>query len=269
MAELRQDDGSTWLARPGDPAWPELVHPHTAGDPEKAFRPGVSMLDALAMLVWGIMGQVLVVGVAVGFEVDVTSPRATAMLTVVMQVVILVGIVAFLRFRRVSMWRILGPIRPRITHVAKGVGLGLVGVLMVLVASAMITALLPEVEQPEQALLEVLGTDILTTVAVLVAAVVMAPIVEEIQYRSLLFQSTRAKIGLPGAVVLSSLVFVGLHVEVWGSLPALGGLLLLALWLAAIFHQTGSLVVPMVAHGTFNGFMIAAALVLPADVPGV
>lgn len=227
------------------------------------------MLDALAMLVWGIVGQVLVVSVAVGVGVDITSPQSTAVLTVVMKVVILAGILAFLRYRHVSLWRILGPIRPRLKHVAMGVGLGIVGVLMVLVASAMITALLPDVEQPEQALLEVLGTDILTTVAVLVAAIVMAPIVEEIQYRSLLFQSTRAKIGLPGAMVLSSLVFVGVHVEVWGSLPALGGLLLLALWLAAIFHQTGSLVVPMVAHGTFNGVMITAALVLPTDVPGV
>jgi membrane protease YdiL (CAAX protease family) len=227
------------------------------------------MLDALAMLVWGIVGQVLVVSVAVGVGVDITSPRATAVLTVVMQVVILVGILAFLRYRRVSLWRILGPVRPRWTHVAMGVGLGLVGLLMVLVASAMITALLPEVSQPEQALLDVLGTDPVSTAAVLVAAVVMAPIVEEIQYRSLLFQSTRAKIGLPGAMVLSSLVFVGVHVEVWGSLPALGGLLLLAFWLAAIFHQTGSLVVAMVAHGTFNGLMIVGALTLPSDVPGV
>ena len=227
------------------------------------------MLDALAMLVWGIVGQVLVVSVAVGGGVDITSPRATAVLTVAMQLVILAGILGFLRYRRVSLWRILGPVRPRWVHVAMGVGLGLVGLLMVLVASAMITALLPDVNQPEQALLDVLGTDPVATAAVLVAAVVMAPIVEEIQYRSLLFQSTRAKIGLPGAMVLSSLVFVGVHVEVWGSLPALGGLLLLGFWLAAIFHQTGSLVVPMVAHGTFNGLMIAAALTLPPDVAGV
>lgn len=227
------------------------------------------MLDALAMLVWGIVGQVIVVAIAQGVGVDLGSTRATALLTVVMQAVVLAGIMAFLRYRRVSLWRILGPIRPRPRHVAIGAGLGVVGVLLTLVVSAMITSWFPDVEPPSQALLEILGSDLVTTIAVVFAASLMAPMVEEVQYRSLLFQSTRAKVGLPGALVLSSLVFVGAHVEVWGSLPALGGLLVLALWLAAIFHQTGTLIVPMVAHGTFNAVMMGASLLLPSDLTGV
>ncbi len=227
------------------------------------------MLDALAMLVWGILGQVVVVAIAAGVGVNLESTPATAMLTVAMQVVVLAGILAFLRFRHVSLWRILGPVRPRLVHVPIGFGLGLVGVLLVLVVSAMITALFPDLQPPSQALLEIFGRDVVTTVAVVVAAAVMAPLVEEVQYRSLLFQSTRSKIGLPGAMVLSSLVFVGAHVEVWGSLAALGGLLVLALWLAAIFHQVGTLIVPIVAHGTFNAVMLGLSLALPSELTSV
>ncbi|HKJ55525.1 MAG TPA: type II CAAX endopeptidase family protein [Nitriliruptoraceae bacterium] len=257
------------MAQPGDPPWPPLAHPHTAGDPDKAFDSRVTMLDALAMLVWGIMGQVVVVAIAAGIGVDLESTRATALLTIAMQAVVLAGILIFLRWRRVSLWRVLGPVRPRWTHIPIGIGLGLVGVLLVLVASALITSLFPDVQPPSQALLEILGTDVVTTVAVVVAAAVMAPLVEEIQYRSLLFQSTRSRVGLPGAMVLSSLVFVGAHVEVWGSLPALGGLLVLALWLAAIFHQTGTLVVPIVAHASFNAAMLGLSLALPSELTSV
>lgn len=228
------------------------------------------MLDALVVIVWSFLAQVMVVAVAVGVGVDVAgSDRGLVAVTIVMQLVVLAGTVGWLAIRGVALWRILGPLRPRFRHVWQGVGTGVVGVLVVLVVSAVVASLLPEAPQPEQELLQVVGGDVVTTIGVVLAAVVLAPIQEEITYRSVLFQSTRARVGLPGGLVLSSLVFAGVHLEVWNSPPALISLVVLALWLAAVFHQTGSLVVPVIGHATYNAAMLALSQVMPPDVPGV
>lgn len=250
--------------------WPPLQHPHTAGDPEKAFQPGFTMLDALVVILFGFVVQVVVGVVAVVLGVQLAGAgRALVAVTIVAQTTTLVATLGWLKLRGVALWKTLGPIRPAPRHVAQGVGLGLVGVLLVLLVSLVTSSLLPEAPQPDQVLLGVLGQDWLATFGVIVVACVLAPLQEELTYRSLLFQSTRARIGLPGGLVLSSLVFAGAHLEVWNSPPALFGLLALALWFAAVFHQTGSLVVPVVGHATFNGVMLGLSQAVPQDMPGV
>ena len=116
-----------------DPAWPDPPPEgfrHDAGDPDEAFPVPFSAFDALAMVIWTIVAQVIVVGIAIGMGVlsgdpDV-DPIATTGLTVqiVAQVLTLLGMVVYLRGRGVLSWRILGPIRPRWSHVGIGMGLG-------------------------------------------------------------------------------------------------------------------------------------------------
>lgn len=247
--------------RDDDPPWPDHGPRHDAGEPEQAFQPGFSMLDAAAMVIWFFVAQVLVVAVAIGIGVDVADELSQVVVTVVMQLVALLGIATWARVRGVSSWRVLGPVRPRWRHAWIGIGLGIVGLLIVQVVAFIVNAAYPASEPPSQVLLESLGSSTSVTIAVVVASVVMAPLLEEVLYRSLVFQSTRARIGLPGALVISSLVFA-LHPELLNSLPALFGLLALGLWLAAIFHKTGSLVVPIVAHATYNAANVALALAL-------
>ena len=244
-----------------DPAWPDPPPEgfrHDAGDPDEAFPVPFSAFDALAMVIWTIVAQVIVVGIAIGMGVlsgdpDV-DPIATTGLTVqiVAQVLTLLGMVVYLRGRGVLSWRILGPIRPRWSHVGIGMGLGVGGLILVLTLAEMTNRAFGPFDAPEQYALEVANTSALVMVLAVVSAVLLAPIVEEVVFRSLLFQSVRRKLGLVAAMVISSLVFAYIHLEVVGNPPAVVGLVALALWLAGAFHRSGSLVVPITAHATYN-----------------
>lgn len=224
----------------------------------------MTLLEGFGLVGWSFLAQVLVVAVVVAVGVDVAnlSDLANVELTVVLQVVTMLGVLAWVRLRGRSLWRLLGPVRPRWRHVAMGLGLGLTGLLLVQVTAAVVMSALPDAQPPSQALLEADG-GILVVAGQVVAAVVLAPIIEELIYRGALFQSARSSFGMVGGIVVSALVFAGVHAEVWSSAPAMFGLLVLGLWLAAIFHRTGSLVVPVLAHATFNGVTLALALLVP------
>ncbi len=237
---------------------------HEAGDPEQAFPPRITMLEAFALVAWSVLSQLVVGSMAVvaGLDLQALSDVGGIVLVGVIQVVTLGGILAWLRLRRIAVWRLLGPVRPRWTHVAMGIGLGVTGLLLVQVTAAVVITLLPGAEPPSQQLLQAEG-GVAILVGQVVVACVLAPIVEELTYRGALFQAARARVGLVGGMVISALVFTGMHLELWNSASALFGLLVLGLWLAAIFHRTGSLVVPIVAHATFNAITLALATLVP------
>lgn len=257
-----------------DPPWPPQPPGwrHDAGEPEDAFAVPFSIFDALAMVLWSFVAQYLVVGTALAAGVvevgsDLSGqPEAALTLQIVGQVLTLVGLVAYLSARGALSWRLLGPVRPRWRHVAMGIGLGWVGLLLVLVSSEFVNRSFGPFQDPEQFALEVSTTSGIVLALAAVSAVALAPVAEEVIFRSLLFQSIRRKLGMVAAIVLQSLVFAYIHFEVVDSPPAMVGLVLLGLWLAASFHRVGSLVVAVTAHATYNAsvLVIQALLVAPA-----
>ncbi len=93
-------------------------------------------------------------------------------------------------------------------------------------------------------------------VQVVLAAAVLAPLVEEILFRGLLYRHLReatAKLGTTGSVVvsgvLSGLVFAAIHPQGLLAVPLLG---LLALAFALVREWRNSLIACMVAHGVNN-----------------
>ncbi len=243
-----------------DPPWPDRGPEwrHDAGDPDEAFPVPFGILDALAMVLWTVIAQVLVITAAAGLGlIDVSGDLTTTPVTgtgiqIAAQLVTLAGMVAYLGLRGALSWRVLGPLRPRAKHLAMGVGLGLAGVVIVLTLAQIVDQAFGPFPSPEQYALQVSTSSWLVLVLTGVSAVVLAPVVEETVFRSLLFQSVRRKLGLSAAMVIQALVFAYIHLEVIGSPPAIVGLVALALWLAGSFHRTGSLVVPIAAHATYN-----------------
>lgn len=243
-----------------DPPWPDRGPDwrHDAGDPEGAFPVPFTILDALAMVLWTVIAQVLVITAAAGVGlVDVTAdltttPERGTGIQIAAQVVTLAGLVAYLGLRGALSWRVLGPLRPRARHVAMGIGLGLAGLVIVLTLAEIVNQSFGPFPAPEQYALEVSTSSLLVLVLTGISAVVLAPLVEEVVFRSLLFQSVRRRLGLSAAMVIQALVFAYIHLEVVGNPPAVVGLVALALWLAGSFHRTGSLVVPVTAHATYN-----------------
>ena len=234
-----------------------------AGD---AFRVPFSVADAFVALLIYFLGQ-LVVGVAVGLVLAFVSGEVegndTALLiaTVVSQVVGLLLALGYLGLRRRLSWRLLGPVRPGFVQVLLGLAVGVVGTILAYAVNAAITVLF-DLEAPvEQQLLQDVLAGGVTTAFVVLAAVVFAPLAEEVLFRGLLFQSLRRRLGLWFAALTSSLVFCLVHVEIITSQPlALTGLFVLAVVFAWSFHRTGSLVVPILAHATFNAVSLGLAI---------
>ena len=243
-----------------DPPWPERGPEwrHDAGDPEEAFPVPFTVLDALAMVLWTVIAQVLVITAAAGLGlVDLsadltTTPVRGTSIQIAAQVVTLAGLVGYLGLRGALSWRILGPLRPRGRHLAIGFGLGLAGLVIVLTLAEIVNQSFGPFPAPEQYALQVSTSSVLVMVLTGISAVLLAPLVEELVFRSLLFQSVRRRLGLSAAMVIQALVFAYIHLEVVGNPPAVVGLVALALWLAGSFHRTGSLVVPITAHATYN-----------------
>lgn len=258
-----------------DPPWPDRGPDwrHDAGDPDEAFPVPFTIFDALGMVLWTVIAQVLVVTAAAALGiVDVDDlgaglrerPVLGTSIQVAAQVVTLLGIIGFLGLRGVLSWRVLGPLRPRGRHVAMGIGLGVSGLVIVLTLSEIVNQAFGPYEAPQQYSLQVSTTSTLVLLLTGVSAVVLAPMVEELVFRSLLFQSVRRKLGLSAAMVIQALVFAYIHLEVVGNPPAMVGLIALALWLAGSFHRTGSLVVPVVAHATYNAAVLGLQVALVA-----
>lgn len=255
-----------------DPPWPdpEPGWRHDAGDPEEAFRVPFTVLDALAMVLWTLIAQVLVVTAAAGIGLvevgrDLSETPATGIgLQIAAQLVTIAGIVGYLGLRGAWSWRLLGPRRPRWRHVGIGVGIGVSGLVIVLTLAEIVNQSFGPYDAPEQFALQVSTSSVLVLVMTAVSAILLAPVVEEVVFRSLVFQSIRSRLGLSAAMVLQALVFAYIHLEVVANPPAVVGLVALALWLAGSFHRTGSLLVPVTAHATYNAIVLVLQVVVTA-----
>jgi membrane protease YdiL (CAAX protease family) len=96
------------------------------------------------------------------------------------------------------------------------------------------------------------------------AAVIAAPLCEEIVFRGYLYPVLKKYSGIGAAVFCSSLVFAAAHGNLTALLPLLifGGLLVL------LYEKTGSLWAPIAAHFCFNAATVAAQLVIRHyDIP--
>ncbi len=95
--------------------------------------------------------------------------------------------------------------------------------------------------------------------AVILLAVVIAPVAEELIFRGYFYGVLRKYSGRFWAVAITSFLFAGIH----GHLPSLTGLLILGVVLALIYERTSNLWVPIAAHSFFNGISICMAIFWP------
>lgn len=93
--------------------------------------------------------------------------------------------------------------------------------------------------------------------ALVVLAVLAAPLFEEFVFRGLLFRSLAGLVSVPRAIVGSAAVFAACHPSAsWVPVFVLG---CLAAW---VFHRTGRLTAAMLAHAVHNAIAIAGQLAL-------
>jgi len=103
-------------------------------------------------------------------------------------------------------------------------------------------------------------TSIPTLGLLIVFAVVVAPIFEELLFRGFAYPALKERVGTVGALLLVSALFALMHAHVASAAP------LFALGLALVFayEYTGSIVAPMALHALFNATNVATLLYVRA-----
>src|SRR5262249_49881936 len=95
--------------------------------------------------------------------------------------------------------------------------------------------------------------------AVIVLAVIIAPLAEEFIFRGYLYRVLRKYCGRIIAALVSSLIFAIIHLHI----PSIAGLFVLALILILIYERTSTLWAPVLMHASFNAISACLALLWP------
>jgi membrane protease YdiL (CAAX protease family) len=93
-------------------------------------------------------------------------------------------------------------------------------------------------------------------VPIILLAVVVAPVTEELAFRGYLYGVIKRYLGAIPALVLSGILFALIHLN----LPSFFPLLVLASAFALAYELSGSLLVPMTMHALFNAFSLILVL---------
>jgi uncharacterized protein len=93
----------------------------------------------------------------------------------------------------------------------------------------------------------------------ILTAVVIAPISEELVFRGYIFGVLRRYAGRWWAMVISASVFAAIHAHI----PSLAGLFVLAVALTLVYEGAGSLWASILMHALFNGITVILTLAWP------
>lgn len=95
-----------------------------------------------------------------------------------------------------------------------------------------------------------------TILIAFISAAIISPIYEEIFYRGFLYRWLRTRIGLTGALLLSSLIFTIIHIPTYNVMPVnfFSGILF-----ALAYERTNSIWPSVLIHGLTNGIMVLLA----------
>lgn len=159
---------------------------------------------------------------------------------------------ALFGFERLPVWRAVG----------KGLGLLLVAMPLVYATMTLAQRLTGGAErhgQEEAVRLVLASREVAPRIAMILAAVVVAPVVEELVFRGYLYGVMRRYLGWTAGVVLNAVLFAAVH----GHVPSLGPLFVLAVCLTLAYEWTGSLLVPMTMHAVFNTLSISLLFLVP------
>lgn len=152
---------------------------------------------------------------------------------------------AVLGLRRTSVFNLL-PMA--LVYVFSFCPLQLVGAVWLLLLQSV--GVEPALQEPTEHFTEALSNGEQVTVGTLAfLAVVVAPLIEEILFRGVIFGGLAARWGVWPAAVVSGLTFAAIHFSLTAFLP----LFFLALILCYLYARTGSLFTAIAFHALFNG----------------
>jgi membrane protease YdiL (CAAX protease family) len=213
-------------------------------------------ISVLFILVLPLLAQML----GVGRELSLLELSVAA----IAQNVLLAGLSAYVAMRRYRLpaaslgfhaprWRrllVLGGIAAAVALLLATMGERAAVYVIGLVTSPEHAALMAAKEHLDDPLLPLLDTltGALPVAWVLVLLCVVVPIGEEIFFRGFVYGGLRTRWGAPLALLVSSVFFAAVHLQIVHAFP----ILLLGVVFALVYDRTGSLVPAIAAHGLNN-----------------
>lgn len=123
-------------------------------------------------------------------------------------------------------------------------------------------------ELPPQVLITLLsnGKEPVAIALLVLFAVVLAPIVEEVIFRGAIYRFLKSAIPTFAAQVVSAAIFALMHANLLSFIP----LLVIGTFLARIYEKEGNLLLPMIFHAYWNAFsLLMLFLISQSEVPFV
>jgi len=176
-------------------------------------------------------------------------------LVVIGQVPVMVGLTVFLAWIRMPVGAYLGLRWPTYRETVAG----LLALLMLIVGQDLLSWSLgrPIVAEFMLTAYRTAGFLPLLVVALLVAA----PVVEEVFFRGFMFKGlTASAVGTVGAILLTSLLWAGIHLQY--DLYGKGVIFAVGLFLGAVRWRTGSITLPVLLHGMMNAVATTQTIVV-------
>ena len=94
------------------------------------------------------------------------------------------------------------------------------------------------------------GGDPLALGLLVLLAVILAPIVEELIFRGCLYRFLKSQSTILPAQIISGAIFSLIHANLFSFLP----LVIVGILLARVYEKSGSILIPICFHALFNGF---------------
>jgi uncharacterized protein len=142
------------------------------------------------------------------------------------------------------------------------IGLAAIAVYIIALLPALV---FPPPKDHTNLFLEIFKAGGITLVILLVIAVVLAPLLEEVIFRGLLFPALRRLMAFWPAAILTTVLFTGLHFTQTGTYwPAIEGIFICGMVLAWLRERTGTLWASIAFHMGFNSTPFLAWLLAQA-----
>jgi membrane protease YdiL (CAAX protease family) len=227
------------------------------------------VLDVVLIYV-GAQVVVLVVAAIVSSQ-GVSAESTVPLLLVLSPIAVLALTSAWIGLRYQGRLRpVTGRRGPRLGDVGIGVGIGIASLIgqRVIVGIIAIIASRFDVDLPVvQETFRMIAQRPDVAPLLVLTAVLLAPVAEEVLFRGILFQGLRAQGGFWLAAVVSAALFTLAHLGEDGGWFAIGiiasGIFPLGLVFAALVERRGSLLVSIVAHASYNAIGVAALILAP------
>jgi membrane protease YdiL (CAAX protease family) len=171
-----------------------------------------------------------------------------------------------LRVRGIRISRLFGLNRlPILRVLAWGAGLLFAALPLIFGSSEVISEYLQNrADREPQEIIQIFreATHVDQRISIILLAVVIAPVAEELVFRGYLYTVLKRFFGGLPSLVFNGVLFGLVHVNV----PALLPLFLLGCTFTIAYEMTGSLFVPMTMHALFNAINLVAVLFFPHEV---